>query len=131
MLYTQKETQDYDTYAEQIVHYAERSGFEDIKADFNGYDSPASLTMVNRGLKLTPDFTAKRGDNKYYFELVVKDKDEEDQSRLVSKWKALESIAKMKGGKLRLFVPHGSYKYAADLIQSHDIDAQLMKMSDL
>ncbi|GAB3538007.1 hypothetical protein GCM10027443_32110 [Pontibacter brevis] len=131
MLYTRKNTEEYNALAEQVINYAVKSGFEDIKADFTGYDSPASLTMVNGKVVLTPDFTAKRGDSKYYFELVVKNGDEDDQRKLVSKWKALESIAKMKGGDLRLFVPHGSFKYATELMQDHGIEAKLTKMNNL
>lgn len=132
MLYTRKNTsEEYNALAEQVIKYAVKSGYKDIKADFTGYDSPASLTMVNQEIVLTPDFTAKRGNNKYYFELVVKNGNEDDKRTLVSKWKALESIAKMKGGDLRLFVPHGSFKYATELMQDHGIDAKLTKMNKL
>ena len=131
MLYTRKRSDEYNLLAEQIIKYAKKSGYEDIKADFSGYDSPASLKMLNQDVVLTPDFTAKRGENKHYFELVVKNGDEDDQSTLISKWKALEMIAKMKGGSLRLFVPRGSYKFATDLVQNHGIDAQLIKISDI
>lgn len=131
MLYTRKKTDDYNSLAEKVISYAEKSGFEDIKADFTGYESPASLTMVSQKMVLTPDFTAKRGNKKYYFELVIKNGDEAEQSTLVSKWKALESIAKMKGGNLQLFVPHGSYKFATELVQDHAIDAKLTKLTNL
>ncbi len=131
MLYTRKNSEEYNLYAKQVVNYALKSGFEEIKADFEGYNSPASLSMVNKDVTLTPDFTAKKGENKYYFELVVKNPDEEDQNKLVSKWKALESIARMKGGNLQLFVPRGSYKYATGLVKDHGIDATLMKLNSL
>ena len=131
MLYTRKTSDEYNGYAEKVINYAEKSGFEHIKADFTGYDSPASLSMVNREITLTPDFTAKRGEKKYYFELVVKNPDEEDQRKLISKWKALESIARMKGGKLQLFIPHGSYKYATELVKDHNIEATLTKLNDI
>lgn len=131
MLYTRKNTQEYNTLAEQVVNYAKKSGYQEIKADFDGYERPASLTMKSQEITLTPDFTAKRGDNKFYFELVVKNSEKEDLNKLVSKWKALELIAKMKGGSLRLFVPHGSYKFATDLVKQYDIDAKLIKMSDI
>ncbi|MHA6248229.1 hypothetical protein ACXYMU_09860 [Pontibacter sp. CAU 1760] len=131
MLYTQKETQEYNKFAAQVIQFAEKSGFEDIKADFDGYTTPASLNMVSKNITLTPDFTAKRGEDKYYFELVVKNPEEDAQRRLISKWKALESIAKMKGGDLRLFVPRGSYKYAHALVQENHIEAKLTKLADL
>ena len=133
MLYTRKEneTEDYTSMAEKIIQYAEKSGFEEIKADFTGYDSPASLTMVNQEVKLTPDFSARRGEKKYYFELVVKNENDEDREMLVSKWKALESIARMKGGKLQLFVPRGSYRYASELVKDHHIEAQLTRLNKI
>ncbi|MCC9168601.1 hypothetical protein [Pontibacter harenae] len=131
MLQIRKQTHNYDSYAEQIINYAQKAGYKEIKADFTGYDSPASLTMISQNMTLTPDFSAKRGDNKYYFELVVKNQDDEALNTLVSKWKVLESIAKMKGGDLMLFVPHGSYKFATELIQNHGIDAKLTKMTEI
>lgn len=131
MLYTRKKDQAYTALAEQVISYAEKSGYQDIRADFEGYESPAPLTMVDKEVTLTPDFTAKRDENKYYFELVVKNGEQSDKRKLVSKWKALALIAKMKGGRLRLFVPYGSYKFAADLVNTHGIDAQLTKMTDL
>ncbi len=131
MLHSRKKTQDYDSFAEQVINYAVKSGYQDIKADFTGYTAPASLSMVSSDLTLTPDFTAHRGDDKYYFELVVKNEREEEQRTLISKWKVLESVAKMKGGCLRLFVPRGSYKFATELLQQHQIEAELTKLDDL
>jgi hypothetical protein len=127
MLYTQKNSDDYNSLAKYVINYAKKSGYEEIKADFSGYESPAALRMINDDITLTPDFTAKRGDSKYYFELAIKN--EEDQTTLISKWKALETIAKMKGGQLRLFVPRGSYKFAEEIIQDHNIDAKLTKIA--
>lgn len=131
MLYTRKKSQEFDSLAEKVINYAEKSGYDNIKADFTGYESPAQLTMINQDLTLTPDFTAKRGNKKFYFELVVKNGDEDDQSTLISKWKALETIAKMKGGHLRLFVPRGSYKFTSELLRDHDIDAQVTKLNSI
>ncbi|WP_161888394.1 hypothetical protein [Pontibacter russatus] len=131
MLHTNKKTEEYNNFAEQVIKFAKRSGYEDIRADFTGYTSPGSISMVSKDVTLTPDFTAMRGEGKYYFELVVKNAKEEEQSTLISKWKALESIARMKGGHLRLFVPRGSYKFATELMQNHHIDAELTKLSDI
>lgn len=131
MLYNRKNSQEYDSLAQQVIKYAERSGYEDIKADFTGYDSPASLTMLNQDLTLTPDFSAKRGEKKFYFELALKNEDKEERRTLISKWKALESVAKMKGGDLRLFVPHGSFKYVSELMDKHGIEAKVTKIKKI
>lgn len=129
MLYTRKNTDEYNSLAEQVIKYAEKSGYKDIKADFTGYETPSPLRMVGEDLKLTPDFSATRNGKKYYFELVIKNGKNGDPSMLISKWKALEMIAKMKGGALELFVPHGSFKYATELIKDHSIEANLNKMT--
>ena len=129
MLYTRKNNEEYNSLAEQVINYAEESGYQDIKADFTGYETPAPLRMVNSDTTLTPDFTATRNGNKYYFELVVKNGEKKAQTTLVSKWKALETIAKMKGGSLELFVPHGSYKFANELVKNYSIDANLNKLT--
>jgi len=131
MLLTDKRTEDYNILAEQVIKFAKKSGYHDIKADFSGYTSPASISMVSNDMTLTPDFTARRGEGKYYFELVVKSGKEEDQNTLISKWKVLQSMARMKGGCLRLFVPRGSYKFATELMQNHHIEAELTKLEDL
>lgn len=130
MLYSLKRTESYNSIAKKAVEYVENAGYEEVKADFTGYETPASLTMVQQNITLTPDFTAKRGDNKYYFELVVKDVDAQEQDMLVSKWKALELFAKMKGGSLGLFVPRGNFKYATSLIKEFGIDAEIIKLQN-
>lgn len=131
MLYTRKNNNDYHQFAEQIINHVQKSGFEDIKADFSGYETPASLTMVNRDVTLTPDFSARRGDKKFYFELAMKNANDEENRTLISKWKALESVAKMKGGDLRLFVPHGSFKHISQLVEKHGIEAQVTRMNKI
>lgn len=131
MLYSEKKTEEYNDIVDKVIKYAKKSGFEDIKADFSGYQNPASINMVGRKIKFTPDFSAKKGKRKFYFELAVKNSNEEKQRILISKWKALEQIAKMKGGKLSLFVPHGSYKYATDLLGENNIEATLKKLNNL
>ncbi len=131
MLYTQKTNEEYNELAEQVINFAEKAGYKDIKADFTGYDSPASLTMVNQDVSFTPDFTAKRGDKKFYFELVVKNADEKMQQLLISKWKALEAIARIKGGILQLIVPSGCFRYATSMIKDYNIQAKLIKTSEL
>src|SRR5690606_7902809 len=131
MLFTQKNHQEYNTLAERVINYAQKSGYEDIKADFTGYDSPAALTMVNQDVSFTPDFTAQRNGKKFYFEMVMKNSDENDNRMLIIKWKALEAIARIKGGFLQLFVPNGSFKFATSLIKDNGIEAKLVKISSI
>ncbi len=128
---TLKRAEGYNSLAEQVIKYVQKSGYQDVKADFEGYDTPGALTMVNQGISLTPDFTATKNDKKFYFELVFKNTDEVEQSTMISKWKALESISKIRGGSLGLFVPHGCFKYATSLLQENNIEARVIKMSDI
>lgn len=128
MLYHRKTSDEYDKLAEQVVEYAKSSGFDNIKADFSDFERPASLKVVDKDVTLTPDFSATRNGSKYYFELAIKNNDNIEDQDLISKWKALEAISKMKGGGLELFVPHGSFKYANDLVKKYNIDAKLNKL---
>lgn len=128
MLKTQKQHQEFNALAEQVIQYAEKSGYQEIKADFVGYESPASLTSVNKEVAFTPDFTAQRDGKKFYFELVVKNTNEDDNRKLITKWKALEAIAKIKGGFLQLFVPNGCFKFATSLLKDNNIEARLVKL---
>ena len=131
MLYTQKTDHEFTAIAEKVVQYAEKTGYEEICADFDGYDSPSALKMVNNDVTFTPDFSAKRGDKKFFFELAVKNDDSTIQQMLISKWKALEAIAKIKGGFLQIIIPNGIFKFATSLVKANHIEAKLIKIGDL
>ena len=68
---------------------------------------------------------------KFFFELAVKNDDSTIQQMLISKWKALEAIAKIKGGFLQIIIPNGSFKFATSLVKANHIEAKLIKIGDL
>lgn len=45
---------------EQSIKHLKYLGFENIKADLEGYESPNSFTKKNGEITITPDITADR-----------------------------------------------------------------------
>ena len=57
---------------EQSINHLEHLGYEKIKADLDGFDSPKSFLKKGSDIVVTPDITAYRRSKKYYFELKLK-----------------------------------------------------------
>ena len=47
---------------------------------------------------------------------------------LINKWKLLDTLSHMKKGNFRIFVPHGQMKFTQELIETHQINADLVKI---
>lgn len=111
---------------DQAVNYVKNLSFEDIKARYEDFDEPATLKMKGSDVEFTPDITATKNGAKYYFEIADRT---EDQSHVISKWQLLSTLATMKGGDFKIFVPYGSMKYTNDILKSKDIQAEVVKLS--
>ena len=57
---------------EQSVQHLQQKGFENIKADLDGYETPKSYRRKGSDLVITPDITAQRDGRKHFFEVSVK-----------------------------------------------------------
>lgn len=109
----------------EIADHLSQKGFEDIKADVEGYESPSRLVRQSDDFEFTPDVTANRKGRKYYVELAIKT----DATRqLVTKWKLLATLAEMKAGKFQIFVPHGNMKFTRELLSQNEITAEIHKL---
>lgn len=109
----------------EITEQLLQKGFEDIKADIEGFESPARLVRQSDDFEFTPDATATRKGRKYYFELAIKT---DATRRLVTKWKLLATLAEMKAGKFQVFVPHGNMKFTRELLGQYEIEADVQKI---
>lgn len=119
-----EQTKD-ETLIKEIADHLTQKGFEDIKADVEGFESPARLVRQSDDFEFTPDATANRKGRKYYFELAIKT---DATRRLVTKWKLLSTLAEMKAGKFQIFVPHGNMKFTRELIGQYEIQADIHKI---
>lgn len=125
MLQTQEKTSKEEKLLKKIVEKLENLGYEDIKADVEGYEVPSKLIRQNDDIEFIPDITATLNGRKYYFEIARKTKEE---VKLVGKWKLLMTLAEMKEGGFKVFVPHGQMKFTKELMKNHNIDFELEKI---
>jgi len=105
-------------YIEKAIQWAERKGFNNIKAKYDGYDDPASFTKVKGEKEFTPDITGKKMNNKFYIEVATKS---ENIKRQVSKWSLLSKMAELKGGKLILITPKGHKAFAERIVKKYNL----------
>ncbi len=68
----------------ESVAYLESRGFENIKADIEGYDTPKSYNKKGSDVSITPDIVAERAGVKHYFEISLKS---QKPRLLKSKWR--------------------------------------------
>ncbi len=125
MLQANVETGKYNESMERAVDYVENLGFENIRARYEGYNEPAGLKMKGEQKKFVPDITATKNGGKYYFEIADRN---ENPQEVVGKWKLMSTLAGMKNGDLRIFVPYGSMKYTNDILAGKNITAEVIKL---
>jgi len=116
----------YDNTLEKVIEQVERSGFSEIKAEFKDLEKPAALRSQKDDLSYIPDATGVNSlGRKAYFEIGRKVKDTE---KLASKWKLLETLANIKEGVFKIFVPHGSMKFTKEIVEKYHINAEIVKI---
>lgn len=119
---------DFELY-EKAIDWIKKRGYDKVKAKIDDFDSPTSFLRSNdreeETNSMTPDITAVMRGNKCYFEIAIKD---DDQDWLVTKWKLLDRLAAMKEGKFFLFTPHGHRAFADRIIRDYEINAKLINI---
>jgi len=61
-------------FLKESLTYLENLGFENIKADIEGYETPKSYLKKGNGsdVSITPDIVAEKAGRKHYFEIGIK-----------------------------------------------------------
>ena len=77
-------------FLEKSIHHLESTGFEDIKADIDGYETPKSYLRKENDTRITPDIVAFKNGKKYFFEISLKS---EKPRLLKSKWLFLDTMS--------------------------------------
>ncbi|MBK7871657.1 MAG: hypothetical protein IPJ74_13760 [Saprospiraceae bacterium] len=122
MLTTEKD----ERWLKKIVDKVVRPrGFDDIRANIDGYEAPAKLSRRNNDDAYVPDVTAVMRGRKSYFELAMKT---EYIREMVSKWKLISQLARIKAGKFYLIAPRGHVAFAERLLKKHHISAELIRI---
>ncbi|NNC50304.1 MAG: hypothetical protein HKO01_07185 [Flaviramulus sp.] len=111
----QEDKDKYSGILEDSITYLENHGFENIKADIAGYETPKSYAKVGSDISVTPDVVATKEGRKYYFDISLKS---EKPKLLKSKWLFLNTLSKLQSSRFRLITARGHYKYTQDMLDS-------------
>jgi hypothetical protein len=109
-----------------IETYVNRNGFTEVRASIDGFDDTSTFNAQDGEDRIVPDIMAYRRGGQWYIEIVSK---EDDQAKVISKWKLLSVLGKSKGGGLILISPSGTYALAERLTKRNDIEAKIVKFN--
>ena len=110
---------------EESVAYLENKGFENIKADLEGYETPKSYSKKGSDIVITPDIVAERAGIKHYFEVSLKS---EKPNLLKSKWRLLDVLTRMKNHRFKIITRRGHYKFTNEMLQDLNLEKNLIKL---
>jgi hypothetical protein len=122
-------TQDKEKYTDELQHsiqYLENLGYNNIKADIEGYETPKSYHKKGSDIDVTPDIVAEKEGRKHIFDLSLKS---EKPRLLKSKWLFLNTLSQLKSYRFRLITTRGHYKFTNDTIDAINLDTvKLLKI---
>lgn len=121
------EKQENEALLEQSVQHLESRGFDNIKADMEGYESPKSYIKQSTGNAVTPDITATKNGRKYLFDISLKS---EKPTLLKSKWLLLDTLSRLRSNRFRIITFRGHYKFTNTLLQELNLgNKELIKIT--
>jgi len=110
----------------ESVTYLENRGYENIKAETEGYEIPKSFSKVGSNINITPDIVAEKDGQRHYFELSLKS---EEPKLLKSKWLFLNALSALKSHRFRLITTKGHYKFTSEMMSELNLnDKNLIKI---
>jgi hypothetical protein len=116
----------YSRFLNDSINYLESLGFENIKADTDGYERPKSYTKVGSDISITPDIVAEKNGKKHIFDIGLKSS---KPNLLKSKWLFLNTLSNLKSHKFRLITTRGHYKFTNDMLSDINLnDKKLIKI---
>lgn len=124
MIHEDKEK--YQDILNDSVDYLEKRGFENIKADTDGYETPKSYLKKGSDISITPDIVAEKEGRTHYFDISLKS---EKPKLLKSKWLFLNTLTAMKSHRFRLITTKGHYKFTNEMLDDINLnDKNLIKI---
>ena len=121
----QRDKQENDEVLKESVAYLENKGFENIKADIEGYETPKSYNKKGSDVSITPDIVAERAGIKHYFEVSLKS----DRTNLLkSKWRFLDVLTRMRNERFKIITRRGHYKFTNEMLDHLNMDKKLIKL---
>lgn len=101
-------------FLEKSIHHLEATGFENIKADMEGYETPKSYLRKGSDTKITPDIVAVKNGRKYFFDISLKS---EKPRLLKTKWLFLDTLSRMNSNRFRIITTKGHYKFTETMLE--------------
>lgn len=117
MIYTDKDK--YSAFLNDSVTYLKQHGFENIKADIEGFDTPKSYAKKGSDIVITPDIVAEKEGKKHIFDISLKSS---KPNLLKSKWLFLNTLSNLKSHRFRLITTRGHYKFTNEMLEAINLD---------
>lgn len=112
-------------FIQESLSYLENLGYDNIKADVEGYETPKSYHKKGSDVVITPDIVAEKAGRKHYFEISLKS---EEPVLLKSKWRFLDVLTRMKDHKFRIITRRGHYKFTQDMLDDLNLEKEPIKL---
>lgn len=109
----------------RTVQYLQNRGYNNIKADLEGYEIPKSFTKKGSDVVITPDIVADKNGIKHFFEISLKS---EKTNLLKSKWMFLDVLSKMKSYRFKIITTRGHYKFTNSMLADLNMDKKMIKI---
>ena len=110
----QVDKEENKAFLEKSINHLEATGFENIQADMEGYETPKSYLHKGSDDKITPDIVALKNGRKYFFEIGVKSA---EPRMLKTKWLFLDTISRMNSDRFRIITTKGHYRFTEEVLE--------------
>ncbi|PTM08211.1 MAG: hypothetical protein DA407_08655 [Bacteroidetes bacterium] len=110
---TFNDKQEHSDFLENSISYLKNLGYENIKADIDGYETPKSYLKKGSDISVTPDIVAEKEGRKHIFEISLKTS---KTKLLKSKWLFLNALSALKSHRFRLITTKGHYKFTDKML---------------
>ena len=108
----------YSDILENSITYLKNHGFENIKADMEGYETPKSYSKAGSDITITPDIVAEKEGRKHYFDISLKS---EKPKLLKSKWLFLNTLSNLKSSRFKLITTRGHYAFTQEMLNDTNL----------
>lgn len=119
---TQTDKQDNTEFLEKSIDHLKATGFENIKADLEGYETPKSYLRKGEEMKITPDIVAMKNGRKYFFDISLKSA---KPKLLKTKWLFLDTLSRMNSNRFRIITTRGHYKFTDDMLDDVNLSNKI------
>jgi hypothetical protein len=123
---TFNDKQEHSEFLKTSVNYLQNLGYENIKADLEGYETPKSYHKKGSDVTITPDIVAEKEGRKHIFDISLKTP---KTNLLKSKWIFLNTLSALKSHNFRLITTRGHYKFTDEMLNDINLkDKKLIKL---